>query len=57
MKAAVNEATLLLFPIAPMGRMNFYVAASGRLGPPAKNTAAGKNDRINCPIVLNNGQL
>jgi hypothetical protein len=33
-----------------------YVAASGRLGPPAKNTAAGKNDRINCPIVFNNGQ-
>ena len=49
---------LLRFPLSPMCRVNCYWPASGSLRPAAaKNTTAGKNDRIDFPIVLDNGHF
>jgi len=41
-----------------MRRVNCYWPASGGLDPAAtKNTTAGENDRINLPIVLDDGHF
>jgi hypothetical protein len=41
-----------------MCRVNCYLRASGGLDPaPTKNTTAGENDRIDFPIVLDDGHF
>ncbi len=40
-----------------MCRVNCYWSAAGGLGPAAKDTTAGENDRIDFPIVLDNGDF
>jgi hypothetical protein len=37
--------------------MNCYWPAAGSLGPAAKNATAWENDRIDFPIVLDNGHF